>query len=426
MYKFAHLADCHLGSQKEPELKKLELKAFEECMNKCLEEKVDFIIIAGDLFHSNLPDLSIVKEALKKLREVHEKGIPIYVDYGSHDFSPNDTSIIDLITETGFMKKLFIPEVIEDDEGNVKLKLEFLIDEKTNAKLVGISGRKLGIDQYFYEILDRESLEKEEGFKIFVFHNGIEGMLPSFLSKMDVIKRSLLPKGFDYYAGGHIHKMRKENPDEYGPIVFPGPLFAGYPRDLELSADGDKKGFFIVEFDDKIEKCHFTELNIAEYKKIPIFSADYKSSIQLYDEIKDKVNKCDVNGKIVIMKVKGQLSGGKTSDINFNEIKKILKENGAIYVNINRHSLTSKEFSKVTYKGESSEEIEENLLKDNIINIDVETKNLMGNKGAKLANNLINIIRQNPKSNEKKMDYNNRILKDALRILNLEGIMDDI
>jgi len=85
MYKFAHIADCHLGAQKYSKLKELELKAFKEALDICMAEEVDFIIIAGDLFHSNLPDMSVVKETVKKLREVKEKGIPVYIIYGSHD-----------------------------------------------------------------------------------------------------------------------------------------------------------------------------------------------------------------------------------------------------------------------------------------------------------------------------------------------------
>ena len=47
MYKFAHIADCHLGAQKYPELKELELKAFKEALDICMAEEVDFIIIAS-------------------------------------------------------------------------------------------------------------------------------------------------------------------------------------------------------------------------------------------------------------------------------------------------------------------------------------------------------------------------------------------
>lgn len=129
MYKFAHLADCHLGAQKYPELKELEIKAFKNCLDTCVEEKVDFIIIAGDLFHSNLPDMGIVKEAVAKLKEVNEKGIPIYINYGSHDFSPNETSIIDVITESGLLIKLFDGYVLKDEKGDEKLELNFKVDK---------------------------------------------------------------------------------------------------------------------------------------------------------------------------------------------------------------------------------------------------------------------------------------------------------
>lgn len=130
MYKFAHLADCHLGAQKYPELKELEMAAFKNCLDKCMEEKVDFIIIAGDLFHSNLPDMGVVKEAVGKLKEVKENGIPIYINYGSHDFSPNETSIIDVITESGLLKKLFDARIFKDDTGKEKIKLNFMVDKK--------------------------------------------------------------------------------------------------------------------------------------------------------------------------------------------------------------------------------------------------------------------------------------------------------
>lgn len=56
---------------------------------------------------------------------------------------------------------------------NGKLQLEFKTDEKTKAKLCGISGRKLGIEKEYYNILDREPLEKEEDFKIFVLHGAV-------------------------------------------------------------------------------------------------------------------------------------------------------------------------------------------------------------------------------------------------------------
>lgn len=432
MYKFAHLADCHLGAQKYPELKELEIKAFKDCLDICMAEEVDFIIIAGDLFHSNLPDMGVVKEAVSKLSEVNEKGITIYINYGSHDFSPNQTSIIDVITESGLMKKLFDAQIFKDESGNEKIKLNFTTDKKTSAKLTGISGRKMGIDDSYYEILDRRSLEEEDGFKIFVFHTAIKNLLPEYLIKMDGIDIKQFPRYFDYYAGGHIHKRICEDKlNDYGVITYSGPLFSGYPRDLEMSAKGEKRGFFIVEFDEKIhnikycENIRFMELDLAEYLFLS-FKADNKNSHELYGEIKAVIEKKSqqgkINGRIIILKVKGELSGGKTSEINFHEIRKNLKEAGAHHVGINHHGLVSREFREIRVKGETTEEIEKNLLLENIDNIEVPLKKLNKQEGAELASLLLKIIRQNPKPNEKKGDYTNRILKESLGVLGLKDL----
>ena len=427
MYKFAHIADCHLGAQKYSELKELEIKAFNTCLDKCIEEKVDFIIIAGDLFHSNLPDMGVVKQAVGKLKEVAEEGIPVYINYGSHDFSPNETSIIDVITESGLLRKLFNGYIVENDQGEEKLQLEFITDEKTGAKLTGISGRKMGLDDSYYNMLDKKSLEEEDGFKIFVFHTSIKNLLPDFLSKMDGIDIKRLPKKFDYYAGGHIHqKICETQLEGYNIITYPGPPFAGYPKDLEMSAKGEKRGFFIIEFDEKIQSVNFCEdknfheLDMAKYDFLS-FKADNKNSNQFYDEILEKVKQWDVNEKIVILKVKGELAGGKTSDINFHEIKRILNESGALHVSINHHGLVSKEFTKIRVKGETTEEIEENLLLENIRNIEVGQEELNTKEGAKLAVNLLKTLRKGPKPNEKKSDYKNRILSESLEVLDLES-----
>ena len=426
MYKFAHIADCHLGAQKYSELKELEIKAFNISLDKCIEEKVDFIIIAGDLFHSNLPDMGVVKQAVGKLKEVAENGIPVYINYGSHDFSPNETSIIDVITESGLLRKLFNGYIVENDQGEEKLKLEFITDEKTGAKLTGISGRKMGLDDAYYNMLDKKSLEDEEGFKIFVFHTSIKNLLPDFLSKMDGIDIKRLPQKFDYYAGGHIHqKICETQLEGYNIITYPGPPFAGTPKDLEISAKGEKRGFFIVEFDEKIQSVNFCrdnfyEVDLAKYDFLS-FKADDKNSNQLYDEILEKIKQEDVAEKIIILKVKGELAGGKTSDINFHEIKRILKESGALHVSINHHGLVSKEFTKIRVKGETTEEIEENLLLENIRNIEVGYEELNTKEGAKLAVNLLKTLRKGPKPNEKKTDYKNRILSESLEVLDLES-----
>ncbi|MBC7091610.1 MAG: DNA repair exonuclease [Nitrososphaeria archaeon] len=416
MHKFAHLADCHLGANKEPVLQKLEMNAFKTALDKCIEEEVDFIIISGDLFHVNIPDMKVTNEAVKKMKEVRDRGIPIYVIYGSHDYSPNETSMVDVLDSAGLIKKIV---KVEEKEGG--LKLEFFTDPKTSAKLAGISARKAGLEKNYFEILDRESLEKENGFKIFVFHSAITELKPEYLAEMESIPVSLLPRGFDYYAGGHIHQHANIRLPGYERIVYPGPLFAGYPRDLELSAKGEKRGFYIISFDEKVRDIKFVDISFYDSLYVE-YDASNKNSIQAQKELLDKLRKIDVGNKLVVLRIKGELSGGKTSDISSTEIRNLLLQKGAIYVSINRYGLTSKEYAMVKVVGEDIPAIESKLFTENIGAVKVSNETLKGERGVRLATELLKVLRREPKPNEAKKDYEEQIRRDALEMLQLKEV----
>ncbi|MBW2993044.1 metallophosphoesterase, partial [Candidatus Woesearchaeota archaeon] len=67
--RFAHLADCHIGSWREPKLRDAGINAFIKMMNMCIEKNVDFILISGDLFNTSLPAVDHLKDAVEKLKE---------------------------------------------------------------------------------------------------------------------------------------------------------------------------------------------------------------------------------------------------------------------------------------------------------------------------------------------------------------------
>ena len=232
--KFAHISDIHLGAFREPILRQLERQAFEDAVEKCIELHVDFVLICGDIFHVSIPDLTIVNETIKTLRLLEAADIPVYAIYGSHDYTPTGTSIIDILDTAGILTNIM--KYKQDDEGYVIL--QFVVDPKTKAKLTGISARRIGLESKTYEKLDKARLEAEKGFKIFAFHSGITELKPAFLSEMETVPLSNFPKGFDYYAGGHIHLTEQFSQPGYPKIAFPGPLFTGYGKDIEDTAAG--------------------------------------------------------------------------------------------------------------------------------------------------------------------------------------------
>ncbi len=417
VHKFAHMADIHLGAHREPILQRLEAGAFSKAMDRCMELGVDFILVCGDFFHVGIPDLGVVNEALVKIKQVQKAGIPIYVIYGSHDYTPNGTSVIDILDTAGVLTKIVSWRM---EEG--KIELDFFEDPKTGAKLTGISARKIGLERKYYEILDKRSLEREEGFKIFAFHSGITEFKPEYLSEMESLSISYFPKGFDYYAGGHIHGRGEFKFDGHDRIVFPGPLFTGYGRDLEATAKGERRGFYVVSFDDKVKGVEFVDTTNFEgaYLECDVTG---KNSVQAAKEIEQRVSGIDVDGKIAVLKVKGELSGGKTSDINFPEIKSKLTEKGAIYVHLNRYGLKSKEYATAFAKGEDISAIESKLLKDRAGSVSVTQQQL---KDDTVATELLRVLRQEAKLGESKRTYAERVVRSGLEALKLKEILAEV
>ena len=61
---FAHLADIHIGAWRDPVMKNLNLDAFVRAINIIIEKKLDFVLIAGDLFHTSLPAIDYLKQTV--------------------------------------------------------------------------------------------------------------------------------------------------------------------------------------------------------------------------------------------------------------------------------------------------------------------------------------------------------------------------
>jgi DNA repair protein SbcD/Mre11 len=413
--KFAHLSDVHLGFQKQESLQKIEQQVFEKILDECITRKVDFILIPGDLFHVNIPEMRVQKFAFAKFRQVHDAGIPIYVVYGSHDFSPVSNSVIDLLAEVGYITK--VTQATSHEDGQISLKC--LVDPKTGAKITGLSGLKVGKDREWYEKLDRESLEAEQGLKIFLFHGGISDMKTDSGMDGDQMPLSLLPQGFSYYAGGHMHKFNHQSFDGYSNVVYPGTPFAGYHADLEDNANGQKRGFVLVAFEDTVKSVDFVEIENTEYEVIDV-DANNRKAESVNQELSEKTAEIDATNKVVIIKIQGELMSGKTADVDISLVRDKLNDAGSLVVNISKNQLKSKEYSITEAKGSNKEEIETNVFSENIGQLKFDYPELLEESGIKLATKLLQELGQSKLENEKNNEYVPRIRDSALALLGLD------
>lgn len=427
LYRFSHITDCHLGSWRNPKLRDLNIEAFERSILISIKEQVDFILITGDFFDVNIPQLAPVKKAVEIMKHARDSGIPIYMIYGSHDFSTANISMIDILHSA----ELFIkPTEFELNTDSIILK--FFVDRKTGAKITGVSGRKVGLDKEIYERLDKEKLESEDGFKIFLLHKGIQEVLPLNLQFRDSIPISLIPKGFDYYGGGHIHK-RVEKKMGSGMIAYPGPLFGSTFQDLEETAKGETRGFYIISFDKQIIDCKFIEINVAEILYKEIFSQKWNSE-KLKNEITRNISELEVKDKIVLIKVKGKLLG-KRSNIDFGKFSSDVSERGALLSFININNLSTDETSSVAVQSNNKLDIEREIFHDSIKNFQTEStlsnklktkinSKLSGIAGENISISLLDVLRNEKLENENASTYDDRIISIAKSVFD-EGYFCD-
>lgn len=403
--KFAHLADCHIGSWRDPRLRDTSTIAFCRAADKCITEKVDFILIAGDLFNTSFPRLDNLKAAAAKFRQLKDLGIPVYIVPGSHDYSPSGKTILDVLEEAG----LFV-NVFKGSAENGKLKLDFTVDKKTGAKITGILGKRGALEKSYYEKLMIENLEAEKGFKIFLFHSGIDELKPKEMENVISQPLSLLPKGFDYYAGGHVHIVDDKEIEGYGRIAYPGPLFPNSFAELEKLEIG---GFYIVED------------GIARWEPIRIYNifkinrdCSHKTPEQVKNEILDEIKNREFSNTVVLIRLHGILESGKPSDINFKEIFSEFYGKSAYFVMKSSHAVTSREFEEIKTDAGNAEDIESSLIKGHIGQIKLEK--LSSEKEEELIKSLMKILSSEKQEGETSPDFERKVKEESGRVLELE------
>ncbi len=255
-FRYAHLADLHLGSWRDNTLRDLSTQVFNLAIQTCIEQKYDFVLFAGDIFNTSLPAIDIVNHVAAKLQELKSAGIPLYIIPGSHDFSPTGRSMIDVLESAGLLINVCKGTVNPDTK---QLELKQTIDPKTGAKITGILGRRGMLDRSYYENLARAKLEESIGYKIFMFHTTLTELKPKHLEMMESHAASFLPKNQNYYAGGHIHHKSLINLEGYGPMTYTGALFPNNFSELESYGYG---GYYEISVTRNIEIN--TEKNLPE------------------------------------------------------------------------------------------------------------------------------------------------------------------
>ncbi len=388
MTRFAHISDVHLGGWKQQPLQELNLQSFKMTIEICMRQKLDFILISGDLFDSAYPPIEILKDTFAEFKKLKDSKIPCFIIAGSHDYSVSGKTFLDVLDKAGFCKNICDFEITKD-----KIILNPTIHE--GVAIYGYPGKKSSL-----EIQDLRKIKLNDSpgmFKIFMLHTTIDkarGSLP-----VDAIETELLPKA-DYYALGHIH-----TDFQYQNFVYPGPLFPNNFQELEDLKYGS---FYIIDTISNLEQSlKKIELKI---KDVVSFNIEIKNALTATEKIISELSEKDLGDKIVLLRINGELETGSISDIKFLQIEDFVKQKGAYFMLKNIHNLTAREF-----------EFESMVDIKNTENIEKETIKIYSEKNPsdfnKLIMHLMDSISIEKQEGETAEGFSNRLLDEARRIL---------
>ncbi|MFZ0511244.1 MAG: hypothetical protein WAM14_06535 [Candidatus Nitrosopolaris sp.] len=228
----------------------------------------------------------------------------------------------------------------------------------------------------------------------------------------------------------YVEGIEHKHDDGKSMIVYPGPLFGSTFTDLEDTAQGERRGFYIISYDTdhKTIMTDFIEIKIVDI----IFNTINVNQNTVKGKLSSMVEQMgDITDKIVLIKLKGTLLSGKRSDINFSRFEEKLSAKCALVSFINRNSLVSPETTPVKTIGTS---IERNVIKERIASFKIDpameeekVKNFIKSKlisehGEYTANKLLLALKKERIENETVNDFEKRLMHDAKSVMELSDI----
>jgi len=198
-------------------------QAFVNLVHLAVDENVSFVLISGDLFDGDWKDYNTGLFLSRQLSELRGAGIRVFIVAGNHD------------AESRITRSLRMPE-------NVKI-LSTSAPESIFLENIGaaIHGQGFSTGAVTKDLASSYPNATKGYFNIGLLHTSVNGRV-GHEDYAPCSLETLLSKGYDYWALGHVHKREvlHENPW----VLFPGNLQGRHARET------GPKGCTIVSVED--------------------------------------------------------------------------------------------------------------------------------------------------------------------------------
>ncbi|QDV70178.1 putative metallophosphoesterase YhaO [Rosistilla carotiformis] len=300
MVRFIHAADIHLDSpmlQLEhyegapaEEIRRSTRRALTNLIDLAIEKKVDFVLIAGDLYDGDWPDHNTGLFFTSEVARLRAAEIPLYFISGNHDAANKLTKALPLPTNP--------------DGSPVQLsstKVDSVILEDLG---VAIHGRGFSKQAETSNLSDKYPRATRDLLNIGMLHTSLQGA-QGHAPYAPCTPQQLADKEYDYWALGHIHIREDRAIEGSCPIVFSGNTQGRSVRETGA------KGCVLVELDPIAPpKLEFQPLDVCRWEICEIDATEIDRIDDLIQQCKTRMQAICANNpdrtSIVRVRVVGQ------------------------------------------------------------------------------------------------------------------------
>lgn len=246
--RFIHAADVHLGYHQYHNSERYNdfARAFDALVQDALDRRVDFVLLAGDLFHKRSIEPRTLFQAVHYLERLAKASIPVLAVEGNHErtYHGETFSWLEFLAHRDLI--VLLTPVYRDGEIDISpwdatTKRGAYYDMGSDLRVYGC--------KYFGSSTPRvvedmaAALAKlpspRPAYTIMMLHAGLRGILDHYAATLSRGQLNDLAPHVDYIALGHIHKPFVQ--DDW--IYNPGSL----ENTSATEAAWDERGYYHVE-----------------------------------------------------------------------------------------------------------------------------------------------------------------------------------
>jgi len=292
-------------------------QAFSSIIDLCINERVDALVIAGDLYDGDQTSMKTARFLASELGRLAKAGIRTFIIRGNHD------------ALSRISRELVLPDLAKLFGGRAEY---VLIERGPGEKPVVIHGLSFAQPTAPESLLPKYADAISDAINIGIMHTSLGGA-PGHDPYAPCSPAELQATGYDYWALGHIHKRSVVTGS--ATIVMPG-----IPQGRDINEDGPKSVTLVSIADDGTVNLEEKQTALAEFARVTIDASGFSEWSDLARALSDALTQARTNSAAPELVVRIGFTGETTlawrmrrdTDLLFAEAEERAAQIGAIWI----------------------------------------------------------------------------------------------